>query len=51
VLLASGALVVDALPTRRARGAAWIALSRRPVLFALARALARRGPAASTATR
>jgi hypothetical protein len=43
-LLASGALVVDACRRGLRAGAAWIALARRPVLFALARALAESWP-------
>lgn len=43
-LLASGALVVDACRRGLRAGAAWRALARRPVLFALARALAEAWP-------
>ena len=46
-LLASGALVVDACRRGLRAGATWRPLARRPVLFALARALPRRGPATS----
>jgi hypothetical protein len=44
-LLASGALVVDACRRGLSAGAAWLPLARRPVLFALARALAEVWPA------
>ncbi len=44
-LLASGALVVDACRRGLGAGAAWRPLARRPVLFALARALAAAWPA------
>ena len=43
-LLASGALVVDACRRGIGAGAAWCSLARRPVLFALARALAQAWP-------
>jgi hypothetical protein len=43
-LLASGALVVDACRRGLRAGAAWLPLARRPVLFALARALAEAWP-------
>jgi hypothetical protein len=43
-LLASGALVVDACRRGLRAGAAWLPLPRRPVLFALARALAEGWP-------
>jgi hypothetical protein len=43
-LLASGALVVDACRRGLRAGAAWRSLARRPVLFALARALAEAWP-------
>jgi len=43
-LLGSGALVVDACRRGLRAGAAWIPLARRPVLFALARALAESWP-------
>jgi hypothetical protein len=43
-LLASGALVVDACRRGVSAGAAWLPLARRPVLFALARALAEGWP-------
>jgi hypothetical protein len=43
-LLASGALVVDACRRGLRSGAAWRPLARRPVLFALARALAQAWP-------
>jgi len=43
-LLASDALVVDACRLRLGVGAAWRPLARRPVLFALARALAQAWP-------
>ncbi|MFL6579417.1 MAG: helix-turn-helix domain-containing protein [Burkholderiales bacterium] len=43
-LLASGALVVDACRRGLRAGEAWLALARRPVLFALARALAAAWP-------
>src|SRR5688500_5563310 len=43
-LLASGALVVDACRRGLRAGAAWRPLARRPVLFALARALAQAWP-------
>jgi hypothetical protein len=43
-LLASGALVVDACRRALRAGATSISLARRPVLFALARALAESGP-------
>jgi hypothetical protein len=43
-LLASGALVVDACRRGLSVGAAWRPLARRPVLFALARALAEAWP-------
>lgn len=43
-LLASGALVVDACRRGLSAGAAWVPLARRPVLFALARALAEASP-------
>jgi hypothetical protein len=43
-LLASGALVVDACRHGLRAGAAWLPLARRPVLFALARALAEAWP-------
>jgi hypothetical protein len=43
-LLASGALVVDACRRGLSTGAAWRPLARRPVLFALARALAEAWP-------
>jgi hypothetical protein len=43
-LLASGALVVDACRRGLSAGAAWLPLARRPVLFALARALAEAWP-------
>jgi len=43
-LLASGALVVDACRRGLRAGAAWRPLTRRPVLFALARALAEAWP-------
>ncbi len=43
-LLASGALVVDACRRGLRSGAAWWSLGRRPVLFALARALAEGWP-------
>ena len=43
-LLASGALVVDACRRGLHAGAAWLPLARRPVLFALARALAEAWP-------
>ena len=42
-LLASGALVVDACRRGLRAGATWVPLARRPVLFALARALAESG--------
>jgi tetratricopeptide (TPR) repeat protein len=45
-LLDSGALVVDAYRRGLQAGTAWQPLSRRPVLFALARALAQAWPAA-----
>ena len=44
VLLTSGALVVDACRRGLRAGAAWLPLARRPVLFALARALAEGWP-------
>jgi hypothetical protein len=44
-LLGSGALVVDACRRGLRAGAAWVSLARRPVLFALARALAEAWPA------
>jgi hypothetical protein len=44
-LLASDALVVDACRRGLRAGAAWLPLARRPVLFALARALAEAWPA------
>jgi hypothetical protein len=44
-LLASGALVVDACRRGLRAGAVWRSLARRPVLFALARALAEAWPA------
>jgi DprA winged helix domain len=44
-LLASGALVVDACRRGLRAGVAWRSLARRPVLFALARALAEGWPA------
>lgn len=43
-LLGSGALVLDACRRGLARGDAWISLARRPILFALARALAQAWP-------
>jgi hypothetical protein len=43
-LLASGALVVDACRRGLRAGATWLPLARRPVLFALARALAQGWP-------
>ena len=43
-LLASGALVVDACRLGLRAGSTWIALARRPVLFALLRALAESWP-------
>ena len=43
-LLASGALVVDACRRGLPAGAIWLPLTRRPVLFALARALAEAWP-------
>ena len=43
-LLASGALVVDACRRGLHAGAAWLPLARRPVLFALARALGEAWP-------
>jgi hypothetical protein len=43
-LLASGALVVDACRRGLRAGTAWLPLARRPVLFALARALAEAWP-------
>jgi hypothetical protein len=43
-LLASGALVVDACRRGLRAGATWVPLARRPVLFALARALAESWP-------
>jgi tetratricopeptide (TPR) repeat protein len=43
-LMASGALVVDACRRGLSAGAAWLPLARRPVLFALARALAEAWP-------
>jgi hypothetical protein len=43
-LLASGALVVDACRRGLSAGATWLPLARRPVLFALARALAEAWP-------
>jgi hypothetical protein len=43
-LLASGVLVVDACRRGLRAGAAWLPLTRRPVLFALARALAEGWP-------
>jgi hypothetical protein len=43
-LLASGALVVDACRRGLRAGTAWLPLARRPVLFALARALAEGWP-------
>lgn len=43
-LLSSGALVIDACRRGVRAGAAWIPLARRPVLLALARALAQRWP-------
>jgi hypothetical protein len=43
-LFASGGLVVDACRHRVGAGAAWRSLARRPVLFALARSLARAWP-------
>lgn len=43
-LLASGGLVVDACRHRVGAGAEWRSLARRPVLFALARSLARAWP-------
>jgi len=43
-LLASGALVVDACRRGLRAGATWVSLARRPVLFALARALAESWP-------
>jgi hypothetical protein len=43
-LLASGALVVDACRRGLRAGAAWLPLTRRPVLFVLARALAEAWP-------
>jgi hypothetical protein len=44
-LLASGAMVIDACRRGVRAGPTWIALTRRPVLFALARALAESWPA------
>jgi len=44
VLLASGALVVDACHRGMRAGDTWLPLARRPVLFALARALAEAWP-------
>ncbi|HXO15901.1 MAG TPA: hypothetical protein VN835_06135 [Steroidobacteraceae bacterium] len=44
VLLASGALVVDACRRGLRAGTTWLPLARRPVLFALARALAEAWP-------
>jgi len=44
VLLASGALVVDACRRGISAGAAWLPLARRPILFALALALAEAWP-------
>lgn len=44
VLVASGALVVDACRRGLRAGATWLPLARRPVLFALARALAEAWP-------
>lgn len=44
VLLSSGALVVDACRRGVRVGAAWLPLARRPVLFTLARALAKAWP-------
>jgi hypothetical protein len=43
-LLASGALVIDACRRGLRAGATWLSLARRPVLFALARALAEAWP-------
>jgi hypothetical protein len=43
-LLGSGALVVDACRRGLSAGTAWLPLARRPVLFALARALAQAWP-------
>jgi hypothetical protein len=43
-LLSSGALVVDACRRGLRAGASWLPLARRPVLFALARALAQAWP-------
>lgn len=43
-LLASDALVLDACRRGLARGSAWLPLARRPILFALAQALARAWP-------
>lgn len=43
-LLASGALVIDACRRGLRAGATWLSLARRPVLFALARALAQAWP-------
>jgi hypothetical protein len=43
-LLASGALVIDACRRGLRLGATWLSLARRPVLFALARALAEAWP-------
>ena len=43
-LLSSGALVVDACRRGLRAGATWLPLARRPVLFALARALAEASP-------
>jgi hypothetical protein len=43
-LLASGTLIVDACRRGLRAGAAWLPLARRPVLFALARALAEAWP-------
>ena len=50
-LLASGALVVDACRRGLRAGETWLPLARRPILFALARALAEAGRAMSIATR
>lgn len=44
VLLGSGAFVVDACRRRVGAGRAWLSLARRPVLFALVRALAQAWP-------
>ena len=50
-VLGSGALVRRCLPPRLRAATTWLPLARRPVLFALARALAEAGPAMSIATR